>query len=195
MNRENVLRDFGNRLLTLLVIAALLSYGFAALQKRISDETLLRWHGIEGEELFRYSLSPHEDAYILENEEAGTVTFVMMRDEQWFAWQELSPRFRDIHYAGEVRTSDLELLRTHYWHYNETTTDRIYWTEQFLWHQSELGRYQTKYLGRGITLEPERLAGQDVLFQKEIGEATVFCILSDKLRSIITEEDMRQSAY
>ena len=191
MKKEPALEDFGKRILSLLVIAAVLSFGLAALQKRISDETLMRWHGIEGEELFRYSLSPHEEAYILENREKGTVTFVMMRNEQWFAWQEASPRFRNIYYAGEVRTSDLELLRTHYLHYNETTTDRIYWTEQFLWHQSEIGWLNSRYLGRGITLEPERLEGQDVLFRKEIGDATVFCILSDELRSIITEEEFR----
>jgi len=192
MNKENVLRDLGNRLLTLLVIAALLSYGFAALQRRVPDTAWMKLHGIDGEVLYRHTLDSWTNAYILENAEKGTISFAVVQQEQVFSsWS--APRFRDVFYASEVRAADLEPLNTHYMHYNETVTDRIYWTEQFLWHRSELGMLRTKHLGRGVTLEPERLEGQNVLFQKEIDGATVFCILSDEMRSIITEEDMRQS--
>lgn len=189
---RELLYDIGKRLLTLMVIFVLITYGLAALQRRVPDTAWMRLHGIGGEVLYRHELDPWSTAYILENGESGTVSFAVVQQEQEFLQSQLAPRFRDIFYASEVRAADLELLRTWYWHYNERANDRIYWTEQFFWHRSELGMYNTRYLGRGVTLEPERLEGQEVLFSKEIDGATAFCVLSDEMRSLLTEEELLQ---
>ena len=189
---RELLYDIGKRLLTLLVIFALITYGLAALQRRVPEKAWMRLHGIEGEVLYQHQLDPWSNAYILENRENGTVSFAVVQQEQEFGQSQLAPRFRDIFYASEVRAADLELLRTWYWHYNERANDRIYWTEQFFWERNEYGWYKTCYLGRGVTLEPERLEGQEVLFSKEIDGATVFCVLSDEMRSLLTEEELQQ---
>ena len=189
---RELLYDIGKRLLTLLVIFALITYGLAALQRRVPEKAWMRLHGIEGEVLYQHQLDPWSNAYILENRENGTVSFAVVQQEQEFGQSQLAPRFRDIFYASEVRAADLELLRTWYWHYNERANDRIYWTEQFFWERNEYGWYKTRYLGRGVTLEPERLEGQEVLFSKEIDGATVFCILADEMRILLTEEELQQ---
>ena len=189
---RELLSDIGKRLLTLLVIFALITYGLAALQRQVSDEAWMRLHGIDGEVLYRHQLDDWSNAYILENSESGTVSFAVVQQEQEFWQSQLAPRFRDIFYASEVRAADLELLRTWYWHYNERANDRIYWTEQFFWERNDYGWYKTRYLGRGVTLEPERLEGQEVVFRKEMGGATVFCVLSDEMRSLLTEEELLQ---
>lgn len=189
---RELLYDIGKRLLTLLVIFALITYGLAALQRRVPEKAWMRLHGIEGEVLYQHELDIWSNAYILENSETGTVSFAVVQQEQEFWQSQLAPRFRDIFYASEVRAADLELLRTWYWHYNERANDRIYWTEQHLWTTSIPGMLNSRYLGRGVTLEPERLEGQEVLFSKEIDGATVFCILADEMRSLLTEEELRQ---
>ena len=187
-----LLYDIGKRLLTLLVIFVLITYGLAALQRRVPEKAWMRLHGIKGEVLYQHQLDPWSNAYILENRENGTVSFAVVQQEQEFGQNQLAPRFRDIFYASEVRAADLELLRTWYWHYNERANDRIYWTEQHLWTTSIPGMLNSRYLGRGMTLEPERLEGQEVLFSKEVNGATVFCILADEMRSLLTEEELRQ---
>ncbi len=189
---RELLYDIGKRLLTLLVIFVLITYGLAALQRRVPEKAWMRLHGIEGEVLYQHQLDPWSNAYILENRGNGTVSFAVVQQEQEFGQSQLAPRFRDIFYASEVRAADLELLRTWYWHYNERANDRIYWTEQHLWTTSIPGMLNSRYLGRGVTLEPERLEGQEVLFSKEIDGATVFCILADEMRSLLTEEELQQ---
>ena len=189
---RELLYDIGKRLLTLLVIFVLITYGLAALQRRVPEKAWMRLHGIKGEVLYQHQLDPWSNAYILENRENGTVSFAVVQQEQEFGQNQLAPRFRDIFYASEVRAADLELLRTWYWHYNERANDRIYWTEQHLWTTSIPGMLNSRYLGRGMTLEPERLEGQEVLFSKEVNGATVFCILADEKRSLLTEEELRQ---
>ena len=91
---------------------------------------------------------------------------------------QLFPYFKDVEYASEVRISDLQLLRQLYIAVNETDTDRIYSTAQHMFWMNH-GNFEVKYITRGITLEPERLEGQTVLFQTEIDGATVFCIESE----------------
>ena len=189
---RELLYDIGKRLLTLLVIFVLITYGLAALQRRVPEKAWMRLHGIKGEVLYQHQLDPWSNAYILENRENGTVSFAVVQQEQEFGQNQLAPRFRDIFYASEVRAADLELLRTWYWHYNERANDRIYWTEQHLWTTSIPGMLNSRYLGRGMTLEPERLEGQEVLFSKEVNGATVFCILADEMHSLLTEEELRQ---
>ena len=65
---RELLSDIGKRLLTLLVIFALITYGLAALQRQVSDEAWMRHHGIDGEVLDRHQLDDWSNAYILENE-------------------------------------------------------------------------------------------------------------------------------
>ena len=174
---RTAIRDLLKRLWMLFLLFVIIIQVTAFLSRQIPDETLLRWEGVTGEVLYEYPLARLRRAYILHNEEAGTVSFAVVNGERLVNHQ-LFPYFKDVEYASEVRISDLQLLRQLYIAVNETDTDRIYSTAQHMFWMNH-GNLEVKYITRGITLEPERLAGQNVLFQTEIDGATVFCIESE----------------
>ena len=184
------MRTVLKRLWTLAVIFIMIVHGTAFASRQIPNKTLLRWHGVTGEVLYQYPLAEIRQAYILHDEETGTVSFAVVNGERLVNHQ-LFPYFKDIEYASEIRPSDLQLLRQLYIAVNETSTDRIYSTAQHMFWMNH-GNFEVKYITRGITLEPERLEGQTVLFQTEIDGATVFCIESKEPRAIVTKEDIRQ---
>ena len=175
-----------------LIMSAVLCLGcVSALEAdELASEYALVMCAETGEVLYEYPLARLRRAYILHNEEAGTVSFAVVNGERLVNHQ-LFPYFKDIEYASEIRASDLQLLRQLYIAVNETATDRIYSTAQHMFWMNH-ANLEVKYITRGITLEPERLEGQTVLFRTEIDGATVFCIESEEPRAIVTKEDIRK---
>ena len=170
-------KDVLKRLWILCLIFVVTMQAAAFFSRKIPDRELLRWHGITGEVLYEYPLAKLRKAYILHNEEAGTVSFAVVNGERLVSHQ-LFPYFKDVEYASELRLTDLQLLRQLYIAVNETSADSIYSTAQHMFRMNH-GNFEVRYITRGVTLEPERLEGQTVLFQTEIDGATVFCIESE----------------
>lgn len=192
-------KDLAKRLATLAVLFVLVSNLAAFVSRRVPDETLLRQADFSGEIAYSYPVS-ETTAYILLDEAAGTASFAVVGNDrslgQWYLqhpfrtawWNRWTPLFRDVRHGTTVRLSDLELLRCHGAHYNETTSAEIYCTEQDIWYV-ENGITDVDWLNLGVTRVPERLAGHELLFERQVGEAIIFCAREDEIRAIVTPED------
>ena len=187
---KNAVKDILKRLWTLLVIFVLLTQLASLVSKKIPDKTVLEWHGITGEILYQYSLAEHQKAYILHDQQAGTVFFAVVNGERLGGYRQM-PFFRDVEYASEVRLADLEVLWWLHMGVNESKSDVLYITEQHMYRMNHANT-EVKYLARGMTTEPDRLEGKNVLFQTEIGGVTVFCLEADEPRTMRIEENIRQ---
>jgi len=187
---KDAVRDILKRLWTLLVIFVLLTQLASFVSKKIPDKTVLEWHGITGEILHQYSLAELQQAYILHDREAGTVFFAVVNGERLGGYRRM-PFFRDVEYASEVRLADLEVLWWLHMGVNESGANDLYITEQHMFRMNH-GNTEVKYLARGMTLEPERLEGKNVLFQMEIDGVTVFCFEADEPRTMRIGENIRQ---
>ena len=53
----------------------------------------------------------------------------------------------------------------------------------------ENGITDVDWLNLGVTRRPERLAGHGLLFERQVGEAIIFCAREDEIRAIVTPED------
>ena len=171
---RTVAKDVLKRLWILLLIFAVTMQAAAFLSRKIPDRELLRWHGLTGEVLYEYTLAKIRTAYILHDAEADTVSFAVVQGKRMVNHQ-MFPYFKDVEYASELRLTDLQLLRQLYMAVNETSTDSTYFTAQHVFWMNH-GNFAVKYITRGVTLEPECLEGQNILFQQEIDGAIVFCI-------------------
>ena len=60
--------------------------------------------------------------------------------------------------------------------------------EQDIWYV-ENGITDVDWLNLGVTRLPERLEGHELLFERQVGEAIIFCAREDEIRAIVTPED------
>ena len=192
-------KDLAKRLVTLAVLFLLVSNLAAFVSRRVPDEALLRQVGFSGGIVYSYPVSSSTAACILLDEAAGTVSFAVVGNDrslgEWYLqpyrsawWSRWTPLFRDVRYGTTVRLSDLELLQCHKAHYNETASSDIYCMEQDIWYV-ENGITDVDWLNLGVTRLPERLAGHELLFERQVGEAIIFCAREDEIRAIVTPED------
>lgn len=190
-------KDLLKRLFTLLVIFLLTVNLTAWISRLIPDETFLAWSGLQGEVLYTYSVAEEANAYILLDGEAGEVTFALVGTglhlgERYFwdssALSRWTLSYRSLWYASVVDVETLQCRLNLNTRYNQTATNRIFCTEQNI-HTMKHGQPGIIYLNMGITLEPERLAEQDLLLEKQVGDAVIFCFLAEDVRSIVTKKD------
>lgn len=199
---RETLRDLAKRLLTLLAVAVVIANLAGLISRQLPDALYLRWNGLEGEVLYTHSVAETASAYILLDETDDTLTFAVVGNDRMLAkryfrdytgWGRWTPRFRDVWYASVVDAKTLEPLRHVHVRYNQTATDRVFCTEQDVSTVTH-GSLDMDFLNMGVTLEPERLEGLELLFRQQIGEGTVFCFVAEEVRSIVTKEDFRREA-
>ena len=200
---HSLLNDLVRRLFALLLIFLLAANLSAFISRRIPDKTLLRQAGFTGETAYHYAPSTGTAAYVLLDETAGTASFALVGNSRTMGrqypmdtaawWNRWTPVFREVLYGAVIQTEDLRPLRCYQGHYGEAAAEKIYYITYWL-HRMENGVSDVEYLLLGATLEPERLAEQNTLFQRSAGQSTVFAVLAEENRPLASREE-RVSDY
>ena len=198
------LNDLVRRLFALLLIFLLAANLSAFISRRIPDKTLLRQAGFTGETAYHYAPSTGTAAYVLLDETAGTASFALVGNSRTMGrqypmdtaawWNRWTPVFREVLYGAVIQTEDLRPLRCYQGHYGEAAAEKIYYITYWL-HRMENGVSDIEYLLLGATLEPERLTGQNTLFQRSAGQSTVFVVLAEEDRRALASREERMSDY
>ena len=203
-NLRTGLKDLLKRLFALLVILLLTANLTGWISRRAPDEALLYQAGFAGEIAYRNPIAKEAAAYILLDREAGTASFAVVGNSRSMGerypldsgawWKRWTPLFQSVRYGSTIRTENLEPVRCYRVHDQETAAERIFCMEQDVW-TNENGILDVHCLILGATLEPERLTGQNALFQRSAGHSTVFAVLEEEEEDRLASREERLSDY